>query len=67
MYEYTSSIALKYATEEEKIDIAHYKKLREIKRDVAHDPTGRDRRVALQHESYPKDVANFKWAQGENA
>lgn len=67
MYEYTSSIALKYATEEEKIDIEHYKKLREIKRDFANDPTERDRRVALQNESYQKDVANFKWAQGEKA
>ena len=67
MYEYTSSIALKYATEEEKIDIEHYKKLREIKRDFANDPTERDRRVALQNESYKKDVANFKWAQGEKA
>nr|WP_313091638.1 hypothetical protein [Moraxella sp. CTOTU48268] len=67
MYEYTSSIALKYATEEEKIDIEHYKKLREIKRDFANDPTERDRRVALQNESYQKDVANFKWAQAEKA
>lgn len=67
MYEYTTSVALKYATEEEKIDIEHYKKLREIKRDFVNDPTERDRRIALENESYQKDVANFKWAQGEKA
>lgn len=66
-FDYQINKALQYATDEEKITLEHTKKLRQINRDFANDPTERDRRVALQNESYKKDVANFKWAQGEKA
>lgn len=66
-FDYQINKALQYATDEEKITLEHTKKLRQINRDFANDPTERDRRVALENESYKKDVANFKWAQGEKA
>lgn len=66
-FDYQINKALQYASDEERITLEHTKKLRQINRDFANDPTERDRRVALENESYKKDVANFKWAQGEKA
>lgn len=58
---------LRYAAGEEKLELEYQKKIQQIKKDFAEDDPARETMLKKAKEAYQKDLANFKWAQGEKA